>query len=137
MVHRFVACWTGSTLLSDPSTCTLVCPYEIQNEEDEVPPRMFEPKPPDDFDGLSQDKQIREKKFLRCRLVHYHYILSTAVYNRVRHKGLVYSLGHFCRRIFNYASAPWDEETIKLHWVVIEMVIGWDRFVKDGTPCPE
>ena len=98
---------------------------------------MPEPELPDGFDRLSQDEQIWERKLLRLRLVHYHYILDTAVYNRVRHKGLVYSLGHFCRRIFNYASAPWDGETIKLHWVLIEMVIGWDRFVKDGTPCPE
>ena len=40
------------------------------------------------------------------------YILSTAVYSRVHHKGLVYSFGNFCRRIFNYATAPWEGETI-------------------------
>ena len=40
---------------------------------------MPEPKLPDGFDGLSQDEQIWEKKLLRHRLVHYHYILSTWV----------------------------------------------------------
>ena len=68
--------------------------------------------------------------------VQYHYILSTAVYNRVHHKGLVYPLGHFCHPILNYASAQWEAETIKLQWVLIEMVVGWDRFAKDDTPCP-
>ena len=38
--------------------------YDIQNEEDE-------PKLPDNFDGLSQGKQIWEKKLLRRRLVHF------------------------------------------------------------------
>ena len=98
-------------------------PYDIQNEEDEVFRSMTEPKPPDDFDELSQDEQVWEKKLLRHRLVHYDYILSTAMYNRVRHKGLVYPLGNFCCRIFNYATAPWEGETIKLQWALIEMVV--------------
>ena len=42
---------------------------------------MTEPKPPDNFDELSQDEQVWEKKLLHHRLVHYHYILSTAMYN--------------------------------------------------------
>jgi hypothetical protein len=111
-------------------------PYDIQNEEDEVSRRMTKPKLPDDFDELSQDEQRLEKNLLRRRLIHYDYVLSTAVYNRVHHKGLVYPLGNFCCRIFNYASAPWEGETIKLQLALIEMVVGWERFVKDGTPCP-
>ena len=76
---------------------------------------MTEHKLPDDFDKISQDEHIWEKKLLRRRLVQYHYILSTAVYNRVHDNGLVYPLGHFCRHIFNYANdAQWEGETIKL-----------------------
>jgi len=113
-------------------------PYDIQNEEDEVSSRrMTEPKLPDDFDALSQDEQIWEKKLLRRRLIHYHYVLSTAAYNRAHHRGLVYPFGDFCRRIFNYATTPWEGETIKLQLALIEMVVGWERFAKDGsTPCP-
>jgi hypothetical protein len=67
------------------------------------------------------------EKLLRRRLIHYHYVLSMTVYNRVHHKGLVYPFGNFCRRIFNYATPS---------WALIEMVDGWERFAKDGTPCP-
>jgi hypothetical protein len=111
-------------------------PYDIQNEEDEVSRRMTKPKLPDDFDELSQDEQRLEKNLLRRRLIHYDYVLSTAVYNRVHHKGLVYPFGNFCRRIFNYATAPWEGETIKLQLALIEMVVGWERFAKDDAPCP-
>ena len=86
-------------------------PHGIQNEEDEVSRSMTVPKLPDDFDKLSQNEQVWEKKLLRRCLVHYHYILSTAVYNSVHHKGLEYLFGNFCRRISNYASAPWEGET--------------------------
>ena len=111
-------------------------PYDIQNEEDEVSRSMTEPNLPHDFDKLSQEEQIREKELLRRRLVHYHYNLSTAAYNRVHHKGLVYPFSNFRRRIFNYATAPWEGETIKLLWTLIEMVVNWKRFAKDGTLCP-
>lgn len=112
-------------------------PYDIQNEEDEVSRSMIRPKLPDDFDKLSQGEQIWEKQLLRRRLAHYNYILSTMVYNKAHHKGLAYPLGNFCRRIFNYATAPWEGETIKLQLALIEMVVGWDRFAKGGsTPCP-
>lgn len=68
--------------------------------------------------------------------MHYHYNLSTATYNRAHHKGLVYPFSSFYRRIFNHAIAPWEEETIKLLWALIEMVVDWEGFSKDGTPCP-
>ena len=111
-------------------------PYDIQNEEDEISRSMTEPSLPDDFGKLSQEEQIWEKELLRRRLVHYHYNLSTATYNRVHYKGLVYPFSNFRRRIFNYATAPWEGETIKLLWALIEMVVNWERFAKDGTPCP-
>lgn len=112
-------------------------PYDIQNEEDEVSRRMIKPNLPDNFDNLSQEEQEWEKELLRRRLVHYHYILSTATYNRAHHKALSYPFGSFCRRIFNHSAAPWEGETIKLLQALIEMVLDWERFAKDGSmPCP-
>ena len=111
-------------------------PYDIQNEEDKVSRSMIKPNLPDNFDKLSQEEQEWEKELLRRRLVHYHYVVSTATYNRVHHKALSYPLGNFCRRIFNYSIAPWEGETIKLLQALIEMVLDWERFAKDGTPCP-
>ena len=90
---------------------------------------MIKPKLPDDFDELSQDEQIWERKLLCRRLIHCHYVLSTVVYNRVHHKGLVYPLGNFCRRIMQPLRG-------KVQWALIEMVVGWERFAKDGTQCP-
>ena len=110
-------------------------PNIIQNEEDEVSQRMVEPKLPDDFDKLSEKKQEWEMELLRRRLVHYHYNLSTATYNRIHHKGLVYSLNPFCRRIVNHAITAWEGETIELQYALIDMVLNWARFAKDDTPC--
>jgi hypothetical protein len=75
-------------------------------------------------------------ELLRRRLVHYHYNLSTATYNRIHHKGLVHSLNTFRRRIFNHAIAVWEGETIKLLYTLIDMVYIWARFAKDDRPCP-
>ena len=111
-------------------------PEVIQNEEDEVSRSMVKPKPPDDFDELPEEEQEWERELLRRRLVHYHYNLSTAAHNRIHHKGLVYPLNPFRRRIFNHATAMWEGETIKLLYALIDIVSGWENFAKDGTPCP-
>lgn len=111
-------------------------PDVIQNEEDEVSQSMIEPKLPVDFDELSEETQEWEMELLRRRLVHYHYNLSTAAHNRIHHKGLVYPLNDFRRRIFNHAINMWDGETINLLYALLDMVSGWARFAKDDTPCP-
>ncbi|KAG6847635.1 hypothetical protein H0H93_006893 [Arthromyces matolae] len=116
-------------------------PSFIQNEEDEVSRSMVEPKLPDasasDFDHLSKEDQEWERELFRRRLVHYNYNLSTAVYNKIHHKGLVYPFNPFRRRIFNHAIVPWEGETIKLQYALMEMVDGWGRFTtKDDEPCP-
>lgn len=111
-------------------------PEVIQNEEDGVSRSMAKPKLPDDFGELPEEKQGWERELLRRRLVHYHHNLSTATHNRIHHKGLVYPLNPFRRRIFNHATAAWEGEMIKLLYALIDMVSGWESFAKDGTPCP-
>ncbi|KAJ4464581.1 kinase-like domain-containing protein, partial [Lentinula aciculospora] len=111
-------------------------PDIIQNEEDEVSQSMTEPKLPNDFNRLSEEEQGWEMELLRRRLVHYHYNLSTATHNRIHHKGLVYPLNPFRRRIFNHATSAWEGETIKLLYALMDMVLGWASFAKDDEPCP-
>lgn len=111
-------------------------PEFIQNEEDEVSQKMVKPEPPDDFDKLPEEDQDRERELFRRRLVHYHYNLSTATHNRIHHKGLVYPLNPFRRRIFIHATAMWEGETIKLLCALIDLVLGWEHIATDGTPCP-
>ncbi|CCM01419.1 uncharacterized protein FIBRA_03470 [Fibroporia radiculosa] len=111
-------------------------PSAIQNEEDEVSQRMIKPKLPGDFGKLSEEDQKQETEHLRRRLLHYHYILSTAAHNRIPHNGLIYPLNHFRRRIFNHATAVWEGETIDLLYALMDMVSGWAHSGKDGTPCP-
>ncbi len=111
-------------------------PEFIQNEEDEVSQKMATPELPDDFDKLSEEGQDWERGLLHRRLVHYHYHLSTATYNRIHHKGLAYPLNPFRRRIFVHATAPWEGETIKLLYAMIDLVLDWEYFATDGTPCP-
>ena len=111
-------------------------PDVIQNEEDVVSRSMVEPELPGAFDQLSQEDQDWERELLRRRLIHYHYNLSTAAYNRIHHNGLVYPFNTFRRRIFNHAMAAWEGETIKLQYALIDMVFGWARFTKGNAPCP-
>ena len=108
-------------------------PDDIQNDGDEVSRRLTKPTLSDDFDKLSQEEQRQEMELLRRRRVYYHYNVSTAAYNKVHHKGLVYPLNTFRRRIFNHATAPWEGETIKLLWSLIELMMDWESLVKDGT----
>jgi len=95
---------------------------------------MSEPELPKDLDKLSEEEQESEMELLRRRLVQYHYNLSTAPHNRIHHKGQVYPLNAFCRRIFNHATAAWEGETIKQLYALIDMVSGWAT--KDDAPCP-
>ncbi|KAG5338932.1 hypothetical protein C0989_005566 [Termitomyces sp. Mn162] len=111
-------------------------PDIIQNEEDEVSRSMVEPKLPGAFDQLSEEDQEWERELLRRRLVHYYYNLSTAVYNRIHHNGMVYPFNSFRRHIFNHAMVAWEGETIKLRYALMDMVHGWARFAKDDAPCP-
>ncbi|KAJ4475750.1 hypothetical protein J3R30DRAFT_3502390 [Lentinula aciculospora] len=55
---------------------------------------------PRTFDRLVEEERGWEMELLRRRLVHYHHNLSTATHNRIHHKGLVYPLNPFRRRIF-------------------------------------
>ncbi|KIY73439.1 hypothetical protein CYLTODRAFT_428523 [Cylindrobasidium torrendii FP15055 ss-10] len=126
--------WQHATVL--PLFLHAGIPGFIQNEEDDVSRKMIAPKLPDDFDKLPGEEQEQERELLRRRLVHYHYVLSTATYNRVHHKGFVYPLNSFRRRIFIHASAIWEGETIKLLCALIDLVLGWEDIVTDGTPCP-
>ncbi len=97
---------------------------------------MVKPELPDDFDKLPEEHQVQERELLRRRLIHYHYNLSTATYNRNHHKALVYPLNPFRRRIFIHATAIWEGENIKLLYALIDLVLGWENFATDGTPCP-
>lgn len=111
-------------------------PDVIQNEEDEVSRSMVEPELPGAFDHLSKEDQEWEGELLLRRLVHYHYNLSTAAYNRIHHNGLVYPFNPFRRHVFNHATAAWEGETIRLRYALIDMVHGWARFAKGDAPCP-
>lgn len=111
-------------------------PEFIQNEEDELSQKMLKPALPDDFDKLPEEDQDRERELLRRRLVHYHYNLNTAAYNKIHYKGLVYPLNPFRRRVFIHATAIWEGETIKLLNALMDLVFGWESFATDGTPCP-
>lgn len=126
--------WQYTTVL--PLFLHASIPDFIQNEQDKVSRSMVKPKLPDDFDKLPEDDQEWESELLRRRLVYYHYNLSTATYNRMLFKGLVYPLNHFRRHIFIHSSAIWEGETIKLLYALINMVVDWGSFATDDTPCP-
>jgi hypothetical protein len=111
-------------------------PAVIQNEGDEVSRQMTKPMLTDDFDELSDGEKAWEMELLRRRHVHYRYNLSTAAHNRIHHRGMVYPLNTFRRRIFSHATAMWEGETINLLYALIDMVSGWASFAKDGAPCP-
>ena len=70
------------------------------------------------------------------RLGHYHYITSTAEYNKPHYDAMT---DHMCvlrRRLFDYASYPWEGETLELKLALIQATERWKTLTGESAPCP-
>lgn len=97
---------------------------------------MTPPSLPDDLDDLYLNQQRREKELYRSRLVHYHYVNNVKEYNKFYYTALMDPMGTLRRRLFTYASHPWEGETLELKVALIEAMKKWDALTGQSPPCP-
>lgn len=85
---------------------------------------------------MDENQQNREKELYRRRLVHYHYVKNTEEYNELHCAALADPMGVLRRRLFTYASDPWEGETLALKVALIEATGNWETLTGGGLPCP-
>ena len=126
--------WQHASIL--PTFLLSSMPHRMQNYADPVSQSMAQPSLPKNFDDLEKDEQGWQRELYRRRLVHYHYLMSTAAHNEVHQAALVDPLGVLRRRLFRHAGHPWEGETIALKVALIEATMGWEKLTERGAPCP-
>ncbi|GLB36077.1 putative protein kinase subdomain-containing protein PKL CAK Fmp29 [Lyophyllum shimeji] len=94
------------------------------------------PSLPENFDDLDKTKQSRAEELYRRRLVHYHYVKNTEEYNELHYAALTDPVGMLRRRLFYYASDPWEGETLALKVALIEVTENWKTLTGGDAPCP-
>ncbi|KIM43989.1 hypothetical protein M413DRAFT_443052 [Hebeloma cylindrosporum] len=62
--------------------------------------------------------------------------LQNSSYNILHYKALTDPVGMLRRRLFSYASDPWEGETLALKMALIDAIENWDTFTEGGPPCP-
>jgi len=91
---------------------------------------MMRPSLPENFDDLDE----REKELYRRRLAHYHYVKNTKEYNELHYVALTDPMGMLRRRLFSYASDPWEGETLALKVALIGATENWEMLMEGGPP---
>lgn len=90
---------------------------------------MTRPSLPESLDGLDEE-------LYRRRLVHYHYVKNTGKYNGLHYAALTDPMDMLRRRLFCYASDPWEGETLALKVALINATENWKTLTEGGPPCP-
>ena len=111
-------------------------PQRLQNYDDRVSESMTQPSLPENLDDLDETQQSQEKELYRRRLVHYHYVTNSARYNKIHYAALADPIGMLRRRLFCYASDPWEGKTLALKVALIEATKNWESLTGGGVPCP-
>lgn len=78
----------------------------------------------------------REEYLYRCRLVHYHYVVSTKECNQHHHAAFTDRLYALRGRLFLQAGAPWEGETFELKNPLIQATERWAELTGGGVSCP-
>jgi hypothetical protein len=125
--------WQHTSIL--PSFLHAGLPERLQNYDDPSSRSMMQPSLPENLDDLDETQEY-EKELYRRRLVHYHYVKSTDEYNELHYAALMDPLGMLRRRLFSYASDPWEGETLALKVALISATENWEMLTEGGPPCP-
>jgi hypothetical protein len=128
--------WQHTSIL--PPFLLAGIPKRLQNHDDPISQSMTQPSLPEDLDNLDETQQSREKELYRRRLIHYHYVKYTAQNNIIHYAALTDPVGRLRRRLFRYASDPWEGETLGLKVALIEATKNWELLTEEGPPvtCP-
>ncbi|KIK20210.1 hypothetical protein PISMIDRAFT_106239 [Pisolithus microcarpus 441] len=111
-------------------------PQSLQNLGDPISHRMARFSLPENLDDLDDTERSQEKELYRRRLVHYHYVKNTEEHNELLYAALIDPAGELRRRLFRYASDPWEGETLALKVALIQATENWETLTGGGLPCP-
>ncbi|OSD00092.1 hypothetical protein PYCCODRAFT_1371751, partial [Trametes coccinea BRFM310] len=111
-------------------------PGPLQNYGDPISEYMVPPSLPSNLADMDESGRIRAEELYRRRLVHYHYVKSTEKYNEFHNVALTEPMGVLRRRLFCYASEPWEGETLELKAALIEATDNWRALSGTDAPCP-
>lgn len=111
-------------------------PQWLQNYDDPISQEMTRPSLPENLDDLDETQRSREKELHRRRLIHYHYVKNTEEYNKLHYTALTDPVGMLRRRLFCYASDPWEGETLALKVALIQAMKSWSTLTREGLPYP-
>ncbi|KAF9484965.1 hypothetical protein BDN70DRAFT_903421 [Pholiota conissans] len=76
------------------------------------------------------------QEIYRRRLVHYHYVVNTAKYNKLHYMTLTEPMALSRFRLFSASSDMWGGETRPLKVPLIHATERWKEFTGDDAPCP-
>ena len=110
-------------------------PQGLQNYDDIGAQSMTRPLLPENLGSLDETQQNKELELYHRRLVHYHYVKNTEQYNEPHYAALTESMGMFRRRLFSYASEPWEGESLALKVALIQATSNWKTLTEGDTPC--
>lgn len=111
-------------------------PQRLQYYDDPISQSMTRPSLPENFDDLDKTKQSQEMELYCRRLIQYHYVKNTEEYNKLHYAALTDPEGVLRRRLFCYASDPWEGETLELKVALIQATKNWKTLTREGLPCP-
>lgn len=108
-------------------------PQRLQNHDDSVSQSMAPPSLPENLD---EDERASEEYLYRRRLVHYHYVTSTAECNQLHYAAFTDPSYALRGRLFQQAGGPWEGETVELKTALIQATEEWEELTGGGVPCP-
>jgi hypothetical protein len=112
-------------------------PDSPQNYGDVVSESLQEPSLPSNFSELSLEEQEQRAELFRKRQLRYLYVRLTSERNPEHYDALAYDFSTLRRRLFHYASDPWEGDNVTLRSNVISLFRKWAD-INGGTtpPCP-
>ena len=125
--------WQHTSIL--PPFLLAGIPEQLQNYDDPISQSMTQPSLPENLDNLDETQQSTEKELHRRRLIHYYYGKYTAQNNIIHYASLTDPVGGLRRRLFRYASDPWQGETLALKVALIEATKNWESLTEGGPPA--
>ena len=126
--------WQHASIL--PMFLLAGIPQRLQNHADAVSRSMTPPSRPENLDEMDKAQREREEYRYRCRIVHYHYVMSTMEYNPLHYEAFTDPFYALRGRLFLYAGGPWEGETFDLKVALIEATKKWEELTGRGVPCP-
>ncbi|KAI0636658.1 protein kinase subdomain-containing protein PKL CAK Fmp29 [Trametes polyzona] len=111
-------------------------PDEFQNYGDPVSDSGSPPRPPEEFDSMDEREREAEMERYRRRLVHFHYVNSTAKNNKAHYEALTSPGGTPRRRLFHHARDLWLGESVDLKVALMDAAEQWETLTGGTNPCP-